>query len=117
MNKRQRKKRLKIIAERVKFINSHMFISGRMNGKTLLWGRIQEACYSKKYKPYKQLKRFFKKLNIGIDLSNGFDYTAISMFLKEKGYYKCIKSIVKDGHEASTVILDELHDYKNRLIK
>lgn len=48
---------------------------GRKNGKTLLYKRINKAIYSKKYKPFKELRKMYENRIIGIDWSNTKDYS------------------------------------------
>lgn len=75
MNKRQRKKREKIINERYKFF-SKMFINiCRRNGKTQLLAVINKAIYSKKYKPFNELRKMYENKIITIDWSNRKDYS------------------------------------------
>lgn len=57
MNKRQIKKRKKIISERVNLFNQHSTGIARRNGKTSLARAIYKACISKKYKYFKELKK------------------------------------------------------------
>lgn len=59
MNKRQYKKRHKIIMERLKFIGKHInfYSLGRRNGKTMLCKKINRAVMSKSHKPFKELKK------------------------------------------------------------
>ena len=90
MNKRQRKKREKIIRERIKFINNLWFSFGRRNGKTLYYTALHKMCTSKKYRPfnlYKKMDRHVMKVKPntwlgrqiigGIDLASGKDRTVI----------------------------------------
>lgn len=67
MNKRQIKKRKKIISERVNFFNQHSIRIARKNGKTYLVRAIYKACISKKYKHFKELKKIYKSVFIAID--------------------------------------------------
>lgn len=80
MNKRQKKKRQKIIRERLEFLNKHFnyYVCGRKNGKTFLYRKMLHAVTSKSFKPFKDLKRYLDKIYISIDYSNGRDYTAIT---------------------------------------
>lgn len=58
MNKRQIKKRNKIISERNIFFNQHFVSISRRNIKSYLSRVIYKACISKKYKYFKELKKF-----------------------------------------------------------
>lgn len=80
MNKRQRKKREKTIIERLKFLNVHHISSGRRNGKTFLFNIMLKACYSKKYKPFKLLKRMYNKIFCSIDWSNDKDHSVMARY-------------------------------------
>lgn len=57
MNRRQIKKRDKIIRQRLEFFNNHIIASGRQNGKTSFVKAISKACMNKKYKYFKELKK------------------------------------------------------------
>lgn len=63
MNKRQQKKRQKIIQQRFNFFNGFLIRTGRKNGKTLLFKAILKACYSKKHKPFKYWVKKLEELN------------------------------------------------------
>jgi len=102
LNKRQKKKRAKNIHERFKFLNKHLLYSSRRNGKYMMLDRILRACHSKRYKPFKDLKKVYSKLIIGVDLSNGRDYGVETVARISKGRVNII----------STVIVDELHNYR-----
>lgn len=67
MNKRQIKKRKKIISERVNFFNHRSIRIARRNGKTYLIRAIYKACISKKYKYFKELKKIYKSIFIADD--------------------------------------------------
>ena len=67
VNKRQIKKRKKIISERIIFFNQHFVSISRRNGKTYLLRVIYKACISKKYKYFKELKKIYKGFFIAID--------------------------------------------------
>lgn len=80
MNKRQVKKRDKIIRQRFKFFNQHVISSGRQNGKTLFVRAIYKACMSKKYKYFKELKKHYNKIFVSVDWSYGKDYSVRTSF-------------------------------------
>ncbi|QLY77813.1 hypothetical protein [Clostridium intestinale] len=90
MNKRQCKKRIKIVTERFKYVNKSIMISGRQNGKTKFIKAILKACLSKKYKYFKALQK--PNLFIAIDLSNNKDFSAISYYRRENGVIKIAKT-------------------------
>ncbi|AUM96112.1 TPA: hypothetical protein LA742_004179 [Clostridium botulinum] len=75
MNKRQIKKRKKIMRECFNFFNQHTIMCGRKNGKTLFIRTIYKACISNSYKYFKILKKTYEKLFISVDWSNGKDYS------------------------------------------
>lgn len=62
MNKRQRKKRLKIIGDRFIEASKHCshIINQRSCGKTYLRMIIIRSCYSKSYKKFKRLMSMYK---------------------------------------------------------
>ena len=103
MNKRQKKKRAKNIHERFKFFNKHLLYSGRQNGKTYMFSRIMRACHSKHYKPFKDLKKVYSKLIIGVDLSNGRDYRVETVVRLSNDKVNIVKS---------SIIIDEMHSYR-----
>lgn len=70
MNKRQIKKRKKMLNERYDFFNKHIIIGGRRSGKTYLSRVIQKACVSKQYKYFKALKKTYDKIFIAVDKMN-----------------------------------------------
>lgn len=75
MNKREKKKRSKIIAERLLYFNKQLIYGGRRNGKWYMQERILKAVFSKSYKYFKELKKEFGQTIIAIDWSNGKDYS------------------------------------------
>lgn len=75
MNKRQKKKRGRIIKERFEFFNKHLIYYSRRNGKTYTQNEIMKAILSKKHKPFKELKKKYENLIIAVDYSNGKDYS------------------------------------------
>lgn len=91
MNKRQKKKRAKIVSERLKYYNDNIYfyVSGRRNGKTFLYKTMLHAVLSKRYKPFKDLKKYidktYNKAIISVDYSNGRDYTCIIHAHRDKG--------------------------------
>jgi len=74
-NKRLKKKRKKIIDERYRFINSHIILSGRKNGKTYTFKQITKALFSNQYAPFKKIKKLYNKIFIGMDMGNEKDYS------------------------------------------
>ena len=98
MNKRQIKKRKKIISERIVFFNQHFismsnFISiSRRNGKTHLSRVVYKACISKKYKYFKELKKIYKGVFIAIDWSNGKDYSVKTTYINKDGVIRVLKN-------------------------
>lgn len=92
MNKRQIKKRKKIINDRYDFFNQHIIIEGRRSGKTYLSRAIQKACISKKYKYFKALKKAYNKIFIAVDISNGKDYSVTNTCRYSNGKVKVLKS-------------------------
>ena len=96
MNKRQIKKRNKTINARISFFNSHIIYSGRRNGKTFLYKKIVKACYSKKYKPFREFKKVYEKIFLSIDFSNGKDYSVCTKFKINKGITRVIKTEILD---------------------
>jgi len=71
MNKRQYKKRVKTISDRLGFFNNRIKSGGRKNGKTSLQIAILKVALSKKYKPFKELQRRLNDYCISINHSNG----------------------------------------------
>lgn len=90
MNKRQKKKRNKIIGDRMAFLNKYIIYSGRMSGKAACYNTIIKACWSKKYEPFKKLKKIYKKIFIAIDFSNGKDFTAETHYKIRNGVIQII---------------------------
>ncbi len=100
MNKRQKKKRQKIITERLELLNKHFIVCGRRNGKTLLYRRMIHAVRSKRYKPFNDLMRYFEKAYISIDYSNGLDYGVRTHAHIKRGIVTIIKiEILKNEGE------------------
>lgn len=64
MNKRQIKKRKKIIKERMDFFAKHTIIHSRQCGKTSLISNIYKTCLCKKYKNFKMAKKLYKDIII-----------------------------------------------------
>lgn len=62
MNKRQKKKRDKIIINRIVFFRHFLIYDGRRNGKTHRLNEMIKAIYSKKYKPFKELKKQYENI-------------------------------------------------------
>jgi len=56
-----------------------------MNGKSYFAKGILEAIYSKKYKDFKRLKKLYKNILIGIDISTGKDFSCESTFKRVDG--------------------------------
>lgn len=103
MNKRQIKKQQKKIRGRLQFLSRHYIVeSGRRNGKTLLYRRMIHAVMSKRYKPFNDLKRYFEKLYISIDYSNGIDYGVITHAHIKRGIV-AIKRIEIIKNEGETI--------------
>lgn len=94
MNKRQIKKRDKIIRQRLEFFNQHIISSGRRNGKTSFVRAIYKACMSKKYKYFKALKKTYKKIFIAVDFSNGRDFSVKTTYKISSGVAKVLKNEV-----------------------
>ena len=92
MNKRQIKKRKKIISERINFFNQHFVSISRRNGKTYLLRVIYKACISKKYKYFKELKKIYKGFFIAIDQSNGKDYSVKTTYINKDGVIRVLKN-------------------------
>lgn len=93
MNKRQIKKRKKILNERYNFFNQHIILDGRRSGKTYMIKAIQKACISKKYKYFKALKKAYNKIFITVDISSGKDYSVMNTCRVIKGnVVKVLKS-------------------------
>ena len=92
VNKRQIKKRKKIISERIIFFNQHFVSISRRNGKTYLSRDIYKACISKKYKYFKELKKIYKGVFIAIDWSNGKDYSVKTTYIKKDGVIRVLKN-------------------------
>lgn len=86
MNKRQIKKRKKIISERIIFFNQHFVSISRRNGN------IYKACISKKYKYFKELKKIYKGVFIAIDWSNGKDYSVKTTYINKDGVIRVLKT-------------------------
>lgn len=80
MNKRQKKKREKIVMERLEYLNMRTIlrVCGRRSGKTFIYRKMLHAVLSKRYKPFKDLKKYLDKTLISVDYSNGRDYTVIT---------------------------------------
>ncbi len=85
MNKRQKKKRNKIIELRMAFFRKHIIYAGRMNGKSIISNTITKACWSKKYKPFNDLKKIYKNVFVSVDYSNGRDFTAVTRYIRNNG--------------------------------
>ena len=92
VNKRQIKKKKKIISERIIFFNQHFVSISRRNGKTYLSRDIYKACISKKYKYFKELKKIYKGVFIAIDWSNGKDYSVKTTYIKKDGAIRVLKN-------------------------
>ena len=92
MNKRQIKKREKVINERIIFFNQHFVSISRRNSKTYLNGVIYKACISKKYKCFKELKKIYKSVFIAIDWSNGKDYSVKTTYINKDGVIRVLKN-------------------------
>ena len=92
VNKRQIKKRKKIISERITFFSQHFVSISRRNGKTYLSRDIYKACISKKYKSFKELKKIYKGVFIAIDWSNGKDYSVKTTYIKKDGVIRVLKN-------------------------
>ena len=92
VNKRQIKKKKKIISERIIFFNQHFVSISRRNGKTYLSRDIYKACISKKYKYFKELKKIYKGVFIAIDWSNGKDYSVKTTYIKKDGVIRVLKN-------------------------
>lgn len=90
MNKRQKKKRNTIIAERIQFFKSRFIMSARKNGKNLLMQHIYKACWDKRYKPFKLLKKEYNKIFCAIDWSNGKDYSVMTRYKTNNGVISVI---------------------------
>lgn len=95
MNKRQRKKRIKEVNRRFDFINSHLIIGGRQNGKTYLKHGIYAIVLSRRYRPFKGFEKEYKKLRISVDMGNGRDYTAKCYYQFYDGVCKIIKTEIE----------------------
>lgn len=91
MNKRQKKKRSKIIINRIVFFRHHLLYYGRRNGKTHRLNEITKAIYSKKYKPFNELKKRYENLIVAIDYSNGKDYSVKTTAKKIGGKMEILK--------------------------
>lgn len=91
MNKRQIKKRKKILNERYDFFNQHIIIEGRRSGKTYLARVIQKACISKKYKYFKALKKVYNKIFIAVDISRGKDCSIRTTCRLNKGKVEVLR--------------------------
>jgi len=61
MNKRQRKKHLKKVNDRIAYLNQYNIVFGRKNGKTVFYRQILKAIYSKKYKPFINIKTMLER--------------------------------------------------------
>lgn len=92
MNKRQIKKRKKIISERVNLFNQYSMGIARRNGKTYLARAIYKACISKKYKYFKELKKIYKGVFIAVDWSNGKDHSVRITYTIKDGVIKVLKN-------------------------
>lgn len=91
MNKRQIKKRDKIIRQRLEFFNNHIISSGRQNGKTSFVKAIYKACMSKKYKYFKELRKQYSKIFMAVDWSSGEDYSVRTSYKIKGRVIKVIK--------------------------
>ena len=60
MNVRSKRKATKKAVERMDYFKSFTLYLGRRNGKSYLMKQIIGACCSKKYKPFKELKKYIK---------------------------------------------------------
>ena len=92
MNKRQIKKRKKIISERANFFNQHFTGIARRNSKTYLARVICKACISKKYKYFKELKKIYKGVFVAINWSNGKDHSVRITYTIKDGVIKVLKN-------------------------
>jgi hypothetical protein len=97
VNKRQLKKRKKIVQKRLRFFEFILVRLGRSNGKNLLGIAINKAIFSKRYAPFKYWVRLIGDLK------------------KHKPKANQMRSIapnpVYGGLKPSLVIYDEMHDY------
>ena len=60
MNKRQKKKKDKIIKKRIEFFNGVYVYPARQNGKASIYKSIIKAVYSKRHRLFKILKNNIK---------------------------------------------------------
>ncbi|AAK79148.1 hypothetical protein BJV85_002821 [Clostridium acetobutylicum] len=92
MNRRQVKKISKNINKRIRFFNAHLTMCSKRNDKTILYRNINKACYSKKYKPFKLLKKVYEKIFLAIDLWSGKDYSVETIYEIKDGSATLIKT-------------------------
>lgn len=92
MNKRQIKKRNKIIKERMNFFAKHTIFYSRQCGKTSLTTNIYKTCLDKKYKNFKMAKKLYKDMFIAIDWSNGADHSVKVKYKIKNGVASVLSS-------------------------
>lgn len=63
MNKRQLKKKSKKVNERFEYFNRFNIMYGRQCGKTGVMLSILDMIYDVRYKRFKKMKKYFKKLD------------------------------------------------------
>ena len=56
-------------------MKERVVFSGRRNGKYLFLQKLNKSCLSKKYKPFKEIKKELNNIYISYDLSNGKDHS------------------------------------------
>ena len=91
MNKRQRKKRAKIIESRCKYFRNSLWLSGRGNGKTLFLKTINKLCTQKRHRPFKIFKETI------------FDRKRVIPG-------RVLRPLVTEGKRAKAIIFDEIHN-------
>ena len=92
MNKRQFKKKVKKIAERIEHFDKHPLHLIETNRDILYHCKILKVCFDKKYKPFKELKKKYKNIVISTDWGNGEDYT-VQTTMKINGDIKEVLAI------------------------
>lgn len=68
LNKRQQKKRIKIINERVYFCNNNIIVYGNKKTKNMTHNALQKIVYGKSYKKFKNLKEMVLKGQLNLEV-------------------------------------------------
>ena len=68
LNKRQQKKRIKIINERVDFCNNNIIVCGNKKNKNMTHNALQQIVYGKSYEKFKNLRQMVLKGQLNLEV-------------------------------------------------